>query len=159
MRSKDLAPALGSLLYDPAMPEPSLQILLDWADIAANPASMRAFGLSRLGRVLPAMVRAYIASHHYRLERAADQDQESDRLVLHDTGNGAVVGRVMMLLTEVIAPAHGAAGRRARASIEERPCATPLRGDRPDRAPLTAGAAPGTAPPAPAAAGRCGLGP
>ena len=77
---KDLAPALGSLLYDPAMPEPSLQVLLDWADIAADPASMRAFELSRLGRVLPAMVRAYIASHHYRLERAAGQDQEFDRL-------------------------------------------------------------------------------
>ena len=109
---KDLAPALGSLLYDPAMPEPSLQVLLDWAEIAADPASMRAFELSRLGRVLPAMVRAYIASHHYRLERATGQDQESDRLVLHDTGNGAVVGRVMMLLTEVIAPAHGTAGRQ-----------------------------------------------
>jgi len=109
--AKDLAPALGSLLYDPAMPEPSLQILLDWADVAADPVSMRAFELSRLGRVLPAMVRAYIASHHYRLERAAGQDQEPDRLVLHDMGNGAVVGRVMMLLTEVIAPAHGAAGR------------------------------------------------
>ena len=108
---KDLAPALGSLLYDPAMPEPSLQVLLDWADIAADPASMRAFELSRLGRVLPAMVRAYIASHHYRLERAKGQDQEFDQLILHDTGNGAVVGRVMMLLTEVIAPAHGAAGR------------------------------------------------
>ena len=101
---KDLAPALGSLLYDPAMPEPSQQILLDWADVAADPASMRAFELSRLGRVLPAMVRAYIASHHYRLERATGQDQVSDRLVLHDMGNGAVVGRVMMLLTEVIAP-------------------------------------------------------
>ena len=108
---KDLAPALGSLLYDPVMPESSLQVLLDWADVAAEPASMRAFDLSRLGRVLPAMVRAYIASHHYRLERAADQDQEPDRLILSDTGNGAVVGRVMMLLTEVIAPAHGAAGR------------------------------------------------
>jgi hypothetical protein len=108
---KDLAPALGSLLYDPAMPEPSLQILLDWAEIAADPASMRAFELSRLGRVLPAMVRPYITSHHYRLERATGQDQDADRLVLHDMGNGAVVGRVMMLLTEVIAPAHGAAGR------------------------------------------------
>jgi len=108
---KDLAPALGSLLYNPAMPEPSLQVLVDWADIAAAPASMRAFELSRLGRVLPAMVRVYIASHRYRLERAEGQDQESDRLILHDTGNGAVVGRVMMLLTEVVAPAHGAAGR------------------------------------------------
>ena len=94
------------------MPEPSLQVLLDWAEIAADPASMRAFELSRLGRALPAMVRAYIASHHYRLERATGQDQESDRLVLHDTGNGAVVGRVTMLLTEVIAPAHGTAGRQ-----------------------------------------------
>jgi hypothetical protein len=108
---RGLAPALGSLLYDPVIPEPSLQILLDWADIAADPASMRAFALSRLGRVLPAMVRAYIASHHYHLERATGQDQDADRLVLHDMGNGAVVGRVMMLLTEVIAPAHGAAGR------------------------------------------------
>lgn len=108
---KDLAPALGSLLYDPAMPEPSLEVLVDWADIAADPASMQAFDLCCLGRVLPAMVRAYIASHHYRLERAAGQDQDADRLILHDTGNGAVVGRVMMLLTEVIAPAHGAAGR------------------------------------------------
>jgi hypothetical protein len=108
---KDLAPALGTLLYDPAMPEPSLQVLLDWVDVAADPTSMRAFDLSRLGRVLPAMVRAYVASHHYRLERATGQDQESDRLILADTGNGAVVGRVMMLLTEVIAPAYGAAGR------------------------------------------------
>jgi hypothetical protein len=108
---KDLAPALASLLYDPAMPEPSLQVLVDWADIAADPASIRAFELSRLGHVLPAMVRVYIASHRYRLERANGQDQEFDQLVLHDTGNGAVVGRVMMLLTEVIAPAHGAAGR------------------------------------------------
>ena len=74
---KDLAPALGTLLYDPAMPEPSLQILLDWADVAADPTSMRAFDLPRIGRVLPAMVRAYIASHHYRLERAAGQDQDA----------------------------------------------------------------------------------
>jgi hypothetical protein len=57
------------------------------------------------------MVRAYIASHHYRLERATGQDQDADRLILHDMGNGAVVGRVMMLLTEVIAPAYGAEGR------------------------------------------------
>lgn len=50
-------------------------------------------------------------THRCRLERAEGLDQEFDQLILHETGNGAVVGRVMMLLTEVIAPAHGVAGR------------------------------------------------
>ena len=108
---KDLAPALSNLLYDPVVPERSLNQVLDWAEIAADPGSMSAFELPVLRDALPAIVTAFIASHSYRLERAADQDRESDRLVLHDTGNGAVVGRIMMLITEVIAPVHGDEGR------------------------------------------------
>ena len=108
---KDLAPALSNLLYDPVVPERPLNQLLDWAEIAADPDLMAAFELLALRDALPAIVTVFIASHSYRLERAADEDRESDRLVLHDAGNGAVVGRIMMLITEVIASVHGDAGR------------------------------------------------
>ena len=108
---EDLAPALSNLLYDPVVPERPLNQLLDWAEIAADPDSMAAFELLALRDALPAIVATFIASHSYRLERTADGDCEPDRLVLHDTGNGAVVGRIMMLITEVIAPVHGEEGR------------------------------------------------
>ena len=108
---KDLAPALSNLLYDSVVPELPLNQLLDWAEMAAVPGSMAAFELPVLRDALPAIVTAFIASHSYRLERATDEDREPDRLVLHDTGNGAVVGRIMMLITEVIAPVHGDKGR------------------------------------------------
>ncbi len=108
---KALAPTLANLLYDPIMPERPLAAVLDWAETAAAPGSMAAFELSCLRSVLPAMVTAYVASHTYQLEPAGDRNEESDRLVLRDTGHGAVVGRIMMLLTEVVAPIHGEAGR------------------------------------------------
>ena len=108
---KDLAPGLSNLLYDPVVPERPLNQLLDWAEIAATPGSMLAFELLALRDALPAIVTAFIASHSYRLERTAGDDCEPDRLVLYDTGNGAVVGRIMMLITEVIAPVHGDEGR------------------------------------------------
>jgi hypothetical protein len=108
---KALAPALANLLYDPVMPDRPLAILLDWAEVAIVPGSMAAFELSRVRAVLPAMVTAYIASHTYQLE-PADRSGESDRLVLRDTGHGAAVARITMLLTEVVAPAHGDEGRQ-----------------------------------------------
>ncbi len=107
---KALAPALTNLLYDPVMPDRPLSVVLDWAEVAIAPGSMAAFELSHLRAVLPAMVTAYIASHTYQLEPAG-RSGESDRLVLRDTGHGAVVARIMMLLTEIIAPAHGDEGR------------------------------------------------
>jgi hypothetical protein len=85
-------------------------VLLEWSDDLAAQDSLEAFALPRLRTVLPPMVTAFIASHTYSVERAAGK-ASSDRLVLHDRGNGAVVGRIMMLLTEVIAPAHGDDGR------------------------------------------------
>jgi hypothetical protein len=108
---RDLAPALGSLLYEPAVPERSLQTLLDWADVAADPATMGAFELTSIRAVLPAMVEAYVATHTYRFEASADQTKAPDRLILEDAGYGAVIARIMMLLTEVIAPVHGSKGR------------------------------------------------
>lgn len=107
---KALAPALINLLYDPVMPEKPLGAVLDWAELAAIPGSMSAFELPLLRDVLPALVTAFIASHTYSL-RAAGKDRGSVRLILRDTGHGAVVGRIVMLITEVIAPAHGDDGR------------------------------------------------
>jgi hypothetical protein len=85
--------------------------VLDLAEIATVPGSMAAFELSHLRTVLPTMVTAYIASHTYQLEPAADRSGESDLLVLRDTGHGAAVARIMMLLAEVVAPALGDEGQ------------------------------------------------
>ena len=130
---KDLAPALSNLLCDPVVPERPLNQLLDWAEIAADPELMAAFELLALRDALPAIVTAFIASHSYRLERDADEGRESDRLVLHDTGNGAVVGRIMMLITEVIAPVHGDEGRDLAREFEGRSRAKPAAHHRDDR--------------------------
>jgi hypothetical protein len=103
-----LAPTLSSLLYDLAVPERPLHALLDWAGAASEPGSLRAFELPKLRAVLPSMLSVFIATHTYRLVEVGD----GPGLVLDDTGHGRVVGRIMALTTEIIAPLHGDEGQR-----------------------------------------------
>ena len=109
---KDLAPALSNLLYDPVVPERSLNQLLDWAEIAADPGfdvrlrTARSFGM-RCRRSSPPLSPATAIGWSVTRTRTGNPTG----LSLHDTGNGAVVGRIMMLITEVIAPVHGDEGR------------------------------------------------
>ncbi|MFO1144831.1 MAG: hypothetical protein U1E59_21125 [Amaricoccus sp.] len=68
-----LAPQLSGLIYCAPMPDGPLSILLDWSDAVGSDCS-DAFAVERLRAVLPALVRALVASHTYsRSERGQRQ--------------------------------------------------------------------------------------
>jgi len=68
-----------------------------------------AFGLDRLGEVLPALVRAFVASHAYA--RAERWDSGRDVVELYDTGYGSVVGQALPLTGLIAVALHGDEGR------------------------------------------------
>ena len=92
---RDLEPKLSGLLYCGSMPEQQLSVLLDWSEALVSQDCSAAFGLDRLGEVLPALVRAFVASHTYA--KAEPWDSGRDVVELYDTGYGSVVGRALPL--------------------------------------------------------------
>ena len=106
---RDLAPQLSGLLYCGSMPEKPLSVLLDWSEALVSEDCAAAFGLDRLGEVMPALVRAFVASHTYA--RAERWDSGRDVVELYDTGCGSVVGRAMALAGLIAMALHGDAGR------------------------------------------------
>lgn len=106
---RDLAPQLSGLLYCGSMPDQPLTVLLDWSEALVSQGCSAAFGLDRLGEVLPALVRAFVASHAYaRVERWGGG---RDVVELHDTGCGSVVGRALPLTGLIAVALHGDEGR------------------------------------------------
>jgi hypothetical protein len=106
---RDLAPQLSRLIYCGPMPERPLSIVLDWSEAVASPDCSEAFRLDRLRDVLPALVRAFVASHTYA--RAERWDSGGDIVELYDAGCGSVVGRVLPLAGLIAVSLHGDAGR------------------------------------------------
>ena len=106
---RDLAPQLSGLLYCGSMPDQPLTVLLDWSEALVSQDCSAAFGLDRLGEVLPALVRAFVASHTYA--RAERWDSGRDVVELYDTGYGSVVGRALPLTGLIAVALHGDEGR------------------------------------------------
>lgn len=106
---RDLAPGLSSLLHVSAIPDATVQTILDWSDEVCVDAG-QAFALDRLRTVLPALTRAYVGAHTYS---RADPGEDGDRCVdLHDQGGrGALVGAVMSRLDVIATALHGDDGR------------------------------------------------
>lgn len=106
---RDLAPQLSGLLYCGRMPDQPLSVLLDWSEAIASPDGMDAFTVGRLRDVLPALVRAFVASHTYA--KAERWDSGRDVVELYDAGCGSVVGRVLSLTGLIAVFLHGDEGR------------------------------------------------
>lgn len=106
---RDLAPQLSGLLYCGSTPEKPLSVLLDWSEALMSDDCSAAFGLERLGEVLPALIRAFVASHVYG--RAERWDSGRDVVELYDTGYGTVVGRALPLTGLIAVALHGDDGR------------------------------------------------
>ena len=107
---RDIAPLLSSLLYVPAMPDRTLQVILDWSETAGAHDAGPAFALDQLRTVLPALVTAFIASHTYT---RSDQSNSSGPCIdLHDQGCGSLVGTVISHLGTIAVALHGDDGRR-----------------------------------------------
>ena len=107
---RDIAPRLSSLLYVPAMPDRTLQVLLDWSEIVTGEDTGSAFTLERLRIVLPALVTAFIASHTYA--RSDQSENDGPCIDLHDHGCGSLVGTVISHLGTIAVALHADDGRR-----------------------------------------------
>lgn len=105
---RGLAPRLSGLIYCGPMPDRPLPVLLDWSEAVGSDRS-DAFSIERLRAVLPALVRAFVASHTY--SRSERWDGGSDVVELYDTGCGSVVGRVLPLTGLIAVALHGDEGR------------------------------------------------
>jgi hypothetical protein len=105
---RGLAPKLSGLIYCAPMPDGPLSILLEWSEAVGSDCS-DAFAVERLRAVLPALVRAFVASHTY--SRSERWDSGSDVVELHDAGCGSVVGRVLPLTGLIAVALHGDEGR------------------------------------------------
>jgi len=101
-----LAPQLAGLIFCRSMPEAPLAVVLDWSEAIVS-ADASAFGIERLGEVLPALGRAFVAAHIYGLDRSTGRDI----VELYDDGCGSVVGKVIGLAGLVAIGLHGDAGR------------------------------------------------
>ena len=106
---RDLAPQLSGLIYCGPMPDEPLSVLLDWSEAVVAPDCSDAFTVDRLRAVLPALVRAFVASHTYA--RAERWDSGRDVVELYDAGCGSVVGRVLPLTGLIAVALHGDEGR------------------------------------------------
>ena len=106
---RDLAPQLSGLLYCGSMPDQPLTVLLDWSEALVSQDCSAAFGLDRLGEVLPALVRAFVASHTYA--KVEGWDSDPDVVEIYDTGCGWVVARVLPLTGLIRVALHGDEGR------------------------------------------------
>ncbi len=106
---RDHAPQLVGMSYCKSMPESPLAVVLDWSEAVASPDCSVAFTFERLRQVLPALVRAFVASHIYsRVER---WDTGADVVELYDAGCGGVVGKVLPLARLIAVALHGDDGR------------------------------------------------
>ena len=61
---RDLAPRLSSLLYVSAIPDTTVQTILDWSEEVSVDAG-RALAFDRLRAVFPAFVTAFVGAHTY----------------------------------------------------------------------------------------------
>lgn len=103
---RELAPQLSGLVYcAAAIPDKSLDTVLDWSAQIEAPDPARAFDLERLGMVFPALVAAFIASHTY--VRISDRDV----LELYDIGCGRLTSKIMGLTAQIAMAHHGDRGR------------------------------------------------
>lgn len=108
-------PALGDLVYNAHLPDPCLASVLDWADELGKGGGAKAFDLSALEAVLPALVVSLVASHSY----AAAAGDKSGTLFASgrwitlrttDLGTGSLVTETLDAATEITLALHGSAG-------------------------------------------------
>jgi hypothetical protein len=102
---RDLAPQLSGPLFCGPVPDQQQCVLLDWSEPLVPQDCSAAFGLDPLHGVLPALVRAFVASHTYA--KAERWDSGRDVVELYDVGCGSVVDRVLPLTGLIAVALHG----------------------------------------------------
>jgi hypothetical protein len=108
----DYAPRLSTLVSNPAMPDPQLTTLLEWADDLATADPSSGLDLEVLEAVLPALNTAFLASYTFAGVPARDPRLRGRRvdLELTDRGDGQLVQRTRACASLLAVGRHGSAG-------------------------------------------------